>query len=101
MPRLSIDTNSNLEVVEDFCLLGIHFQNNMSLQSNTDKMCRNGYSRIWMLRRLRKLGASHTDMLDVYFKQIRCVLEMAVVVWTPGLTKAESVQIERVQKCCC
>ena len=99
MPRLSIDTNSNLEVVEDFCLLGIHFQNNMSWQSNTDKMCRNGYSRIWMLRRLRKLGASHTDMLDVYFKQIRCVLEMAVVVWTPGLTKAESVQIERVQKC--
>ena len=38
-------------------------------------------------------------MLDVYCKQIRCVLELAVVVWTPGLTKAESYQIERVQKC--
>ena len=52
-----------------------------------------------MLRRLRRLGASRTDMLDVYYKQKRCVLEMAVVVWTPGLTKSESVQIERVQKC--
>ena len=71
----------------------------MSWQANTDNMCRNGYARIWMLRRLRRLGASRTDMLDVYYKQIRCVLEMAVVVWTPGLTKSESVQIERVQKC--
>ena len=38
-------------------------------------------------------------MLDVYYKQIRCILEMAVAVWLPGLTKAESMQIERVQKC--
>jgi hypothetical protein len=52
-----------------------------------------------MLRRLKKLGASKTEMIDVYFKQIRCVLELAVAVWTPGLTKAESNQIERVQKC--
>ena len=52
-----------------------------------------------MLRRLKKLGASCTDMLDVYYKQIRCVLELAVAVWTPGLTKAESTQRERVQKC--
>ena len=99
LPRLSIDQNSNLEVVEEFRLLGINFQTNMSWQSNTDNICKNGYSKIWMLRRLRKLGASRTDMLDVYFKQVRCVLELAVVVWTPGLTKAESVQIERVQKC--
>ena len=38
-------------------------------------------------------------MLDVYNKQIRCVLELAVAVWTPGLTKQEGYQIERVQKC--
>ena len=38
-------------------------------------------------------------LIDVYCKQIRCVLELAVVVWTPGLTKLESSQIERVQKC--
>ena len=98
-PRLSTDQNSYLEVVEEFRLLGIKFQTNMSWQSNTDNICRNGYSRIWMLRRLKRLGVSHTEMLEVYFKQIRCVLELAVVVWTPGLTKAESVQIERVQKC--
>ena len=51
-----------------------------------------------MIRRLSKLGASQTDMLDVYNKQIRCVLELAVAVWTPGLTKQEGYQIDRVQK---
>ena len=38
-------------------------------------------------------------MTDVYNKQIRCVLELAVAVWMPGLTMAESDQIERVHKC--
>ena len=38
-------------------------------------------------------------LADVYFKQIRCVLELAVAVWTPGLTIAQINQIERVQKC--
>ena len=51
-----------------------------------------------MLRRLKPLGASISDLLDVYEKQIRCVLEFATAVWTPGLTKDEVNQIERVQK---
>ena len=38
-------------------------------------------------------------MIDVYYKKIRCISELAVAVWTPGLTKAEGYQIERVQKC--
>ena len=62
-------------------------------------MCNKGYARLLRLRRLKQLGATHTEMLDVFFKQIRCILEMAVSVWEPGLTVAESLQIERVQKC--
>ena len=38
-------------------------------------------------------------MLDVYVKQVRSVLELAVPVWQPSLTQAEVKQIERVQKC--
>ena len=52
-----------------------------------------------MLKRLKKLGASQLKMIDVYFKQIICMLELAVAVWTPALTKGESSKIERVQKC--
>ena len=37
-------------------------------------------------------------MLDVYEKQIRCVLELAVAVWEPGLTKQETRKLEMVHK---
>ena len=46
----------------------------------------------------QKLGAKEEELLDVYTKQIRSVLEMAVPVWEPGLTKKEKKQLEWVQK---
>jgi hypothetical protein len=62
-------------------------------------MCKKEYARLWMIRRLKGLGASSEEMLDVFYKQIRCVLEMAVAVWEPGLNKAQRKQLERVQQC--
>ena len=40
-----------------------------------------------------------TEILAVFYKQIRCVLEMAMAVWEPGFSKVQSKQIERVQQC--
>jgi hypothetical protein len=63
-------------------------------------MCLRGYARLilWMLRRL-KLGEANTEeLLDVYQKQVRSMMELAVPAWEPNLTVAESMQIERVQK---
>ena len=82
-----------VEVVEEFII-----KSNLKWFSNTNNMCKKGYARIWMLRRLKGLGANLDEMLDVYEKQIRCVLEMAVAVWEPGLTQCENKQIERVQR---
>ena len=36
MPRLCIGENTNLEVVEQFKLLGVIFQSNLRWQANTD-----------------------------------------------------------------
>ena len=44
------------------------------------------------------MGASDKELLDVYDKQIRCMVEFAAPVWTSGLTQAEINQIERIQK---
>ena len=54
--------------------------------------------KLWFLRRLKALGASHGDLKEVYMKQIRCILEYAAPVWHSSLTAGESIQIERVQK---
>ena len=51
-----------------------------------------------MFRTLKNLGATEEELFDVYVKQIRSCLEMAVPVWEPGLTKLERKQLERVQK---
>ena len=50
------------------------------------------------LRRLKKFGASIPDLLDVYIKQVRSILEYAVPVWHSGITGEDRVAIERIQK---
>ena len=54
-----------------------------------------------MLRRLKTLGASHTELVDCFIKQARSVLEYCAVVWHPGLSQENTSDIERVQKAAC
>ena len=49
-------------------------------------------------RKVEKSWGTTSEMLDVYEKQVRSILEMAVPVWNPNLTQSEEKQIERVQK---
>ena len=98
-PYLTLEDDCPLQVVEEIRLLGVQVRSDLSWCSNTDSMCESAYARLWMLRRLKPLGASVNELLDIYDKQIRCMVEFASPVWTAGLTIAEINQIERVQKC--
>ena len=53
-----------------------------------------------MLRRLKKLGTRHDDLIDVFVKQIRSIAEFAVPVWnsSSSLTGEEISSLERIQK---
>ena len=53
---------------------------------------------MWILRRMKLLNVSPSILLDVYTKEIRPVLELAVPAWHSGLTAKQSDQIERVQR---
>ena len=53
---------------------------------------------MWILRRLKNHGAETQDFKDVYMKQIRSILELAVPAWHPGLTLQNTVDIERVKR---
>ena len=79
-------------------ILGLVVQNDLKWRSNTEDMIRKAYKRMWMIKRLKGHGANLQDMLEVYIKQIRCVLEYGVPVWNSSVTKDESYDIERVQK---
>ena len=56
-------------------------------------MTKKAYTRLWLVRRLKLLGANKEKLLDVYVNQIRSVLEYAAVVWHPGLTVTNTLYI--------
>ena len=87
-----------LETMEEIKLLGLIISNDLTWKSNTDNMIHKAYSRLWMIKRLKKRGASLDDLTEIYTKQVRSVLEFGVPVWNSALTKDESHNIERVQK---
>ena len=80
-------------------LLGLTLWSDLKWRSNTEIITKKAYKRLWTIKRLEAHGASQDDLLEVYKKQIRPLLEFSVPVWHPGITKGESKDIERVQKC--
>ena len=99
-PSISIDDH-DLEVVEEIRLLGITIRSDMKWISNTSNMISKAGRRLWMLRRLKNLGANEKDLVDVYLKQIRCVMELAVPAWQSAISQAERQDLERIQKSAC
>ena len=89
---------NEIELVEEMKILGVVISSDMRFKRKTQYMLKRAYSRIWILKRLYNLGASHSQMLDIYKKQIRSVLELAVPAWHPSLTLEERNSIERIQK---
>ena len=87
--------------MEETKLLGLIIRSDMSWVSNTEYMTKRGNSKLWMLRRLKVLGASQDDLVDVYFKQVRSILEFAVPVWHSSITNEERIDLERIQKSAC
>ena len=87
-----------LKIAEESKILGLILRSDLSWSSNTEYMVKRAYKKLWCLRRLKNFGAMTDDLLEVYIKQIRCLLEYAVAVWQPSLTGEDSIKIERVQK---
>ena len=70
----------------------------MKWTSNSENMVTRANRRLWILRRLKSLGAKETDLIDMYVKHIRCVVELAVPAWHGAITLEERTDIERIQK---
>ena len=97
-PEILGEDGNFFDVEEEVKLLGVKITSDMKWNANTQYICARGYSKLWMLRNLKRYGANTGDLLDVYVKQCRSILELAVPAWSPGLTVSNANQIERVQK---
>ena len=81
--------NVPFHIVESTKLLGVKITSDLKWYENTQYICSKGYARLWMLRRLKILGAETEELLDIYRQQVNSVMELAAPVWSPGLTKAK------------
>ena len=80
-------------------MLGVTISANLKWNEHVSDLCKRGFVKIWMLRRLKKIGATKEILLDLYYKHIRSILEYAAPVWHPGLSNHNKIDLERVQKC--
>ena len=82
MPDFSVDGHQiEVEVEEEIKLLGLYIRSDLKWSTNRKQMVAKGYKRTLMLRRLKNLGVTGLELKDVFIKQIRSVLELAVSVW--------------------
>lgn len=93
----STDTGS-IERVETFKLLGIHLDANFSWSSHVDNILSKATRRLYFLKQLRRAGVPSNQLLHFYLAVIRPVLEYACPVWHHLLNKAQTDQIEAIQR---
>ena len=90
--------NKTLECVSQTKLVGVIVSDDLKWAKNTQYICDKVMTKIWVLRRMKKIGLEVEHIFDTYIKEIRSVLELAVPVWHGGLTRKLSGDIERIQK---
>ena len=97
MPSFHL-ANEEIQLIEEMKILGVVLSSDLKWNANTHHIVTNAFKRVWILRRLKSLGTALPELKDVYIKQIRSVLELAVPVWHSSLTQGNISDIERVQK---
>ena len=96
-PELDFSDGTRIENISETMLLGVIVSQDLKWDKNTSYICQKARKRLWILRRLMEFKLSPQELFDVYIKEIRSVLELAVPVWHPGLTKSQTNKIENVQ----
>ena len=99
IPELQLQPGVNLEVVDEMKLVGYMFRSDLKTCSNTSYIIKKAYKRMWILRRLKSLGASTHQLLDVLNKQVLSVLFLGAPAWYGQLTIAEKTHLNRVLRC--
>ena len=99
-PKMLVNDHE-IGYVNEVRLLGLTITSDLKWGSNTENLVSKANKRLWILRRLKNLGASQDALLEVYTKQIRSVLELGVPVWQGSISQNDKILLERVQKCAC
>ena len=99
--QFSTDVKLGSEVVEtvkETKLLGTILTDNLSWNTNTNKIVKETNRRMQMLHKASKFTNNTKDLKQIYMLQIRSKLDQSAVLWHSSLTKKNRDDLERVQK---
>ena len=87
-----------LQVVRSAKLLGVTIDDKLTWKEHIGNMVRAASYRLYMVRRLKTLGAPAEDLLTIYTAFILPKLLYASPAWSSSLTVTQRRQLERIQK---
>ena len=87
-----------IDQVKEQKVCGVWITDDLKWEKNTRELARGAFARISMLTKLKYVGVSQDDLINVYILFIRSLLEYCSVVWHSSLTVEDVRMLERVQK---
>ena len=95
IPELKLQ-NEDIEVVQEMKIVGYIMRSDMRTCSNTDYLIKKAFKRMWLVRRLKGLGANTGQLVDTLHKQVQSVLWLGAPAWFCLTTEQERKEINRV-----
>ena len=90
--------SSPLDVVEETKILGIMLSSDLKWKKHVDFVRKKCLKKMWSIRRMKEIGGSIHDMIDVFTLQIRCLAEIGCPSWNGALTQKDITKLESIQK---
>ena len=90
----------SLERISVTKLLGVWIDEDMSWSKNCKEICKKAFSRLSIITKLRYVGVSQADLLDIYVLFIQSVAEYCSVSFHLSLTQEQTRKLEGIQKTC-
>ena len=96
-PEFTIGPSKILEVKSSMKILGIIVQDDLRWCEQVAEMTKKASKKIWVLRRMKKLGLDEKTICNFWKAEGRVHLEAAAVAWTSSLTMQQSRHLQRVE----
>ena len=96
-PEFKVGNSKILEIKSSLKILGIIIQDDLRWGKQVDQMAKKASKKIWMLRRMKKMGLDERSICNFWKAEGRVHLEPASAVWTSGITVQQSRKLQRVQ----
>jgi len=97
IPSLSTPAGP-IQRVNTFKLIGLHLDASLSWTTHINTIVSKASKRLYYLKQLKRAGVPPHQLLHFYTTVIRPVLEYASPVWHHSITRAQSYQLESIQK---